>query len=313
VIRISKTICLATLLIVGVLISLNANAQTFLTNGLIAFYPFNGNANDASGNGHNGTVYGATLTTDRFGNPNSAYYFNGTSAYITAPLTNATFSGNFTASAWFNLYDISAGWPGVFDEQNEGFRLQIAGDNCGCSEPESLVSYAANALGGSQDWFMYSPKATPTHKFVQVVICKTGNSVQMYVNGQIVVTNTVQNSVTQAGQYLTIGSEFDLASGTFFHGVINDVRIYNRALSTNEVAQLFAIESQPPLILAKAVYLQDYSLSVGSNYQVQASSDLINWTNQGFAFTATSSYWQSTNYWNVPNWNQLFFRVVSSP
>ena len=47
------------------------------TNGLVAYYPFNGNANDASGNGNNGIVNGATLTTDRLGNMNSAYTFNG--------------------------------------------------------------------------------------------------------------------------------------------------------------------------------------------------------------------------------------------
>jgi hypothetical protein len=93
---------------------------------------------------------------------------------------------------------------------------------------------------------------------------------------------------------------------------VKNFRIYNRALATNEVAQLYAIESAPPLIISKAVYLQDYSLSVGSNYQVQASSDLINWTNQGSVFTATSSYWQSTNVWSVANWNQLFFRVVTA-
>ena len=54
-------------------------------NGLVAYYPFNGNANDASGNGNNGTVYGATLTADRFGSVASAYEFNGTNAYIVIP------------------------------------------------------------------------------------------------------------------------------------------------------------------------------------------------------------------------------------
>ena len=48
-----------------------------LKDGLVAYYPFNGNANDESGNGNNGTVNGATLTTDRFGNTNKAYSFNG--------------------------------------------------------------------------------------------------------------------------------------------------------------------------------------------------------------------------------------------
>ena len=54
------------------------------TTSLVAYWPFNGNANDLSGNGHNGTVNGATLTNDRFGSPNSAYNFNG-SAYIDVP------------------------------------------------------------------------------------------------------------------------------------------------------------------------------------------------------------------------------------
>src|SRR6185436_5235414 len=57
-------------------------AMAALDDGLIAHYPFNGNANDASTNGNNGTVVGAQLTTDRNGNPNQAYLFNGTSDYI---------------------------------------------------------------------------------------------------------------------------------------------------------------------------------------------------------------------------------------
>ncbi len=66
-------------------LAVQVQAQSFLTNGLVLYYPFDGNANDASGNGNNGTVEGATLTTDRFGNPNSAYYFNGVNNDILVP------------------------------------------------------------------------------------------------------------------------------------------------------------------------------------------------------------------------------------
>src|SRR5205823_407204 len=59
-------------------------SQTFLTNGLVAYYPFNGNANDASGNGNNGLVSGAVLTTDRFGQTNRAYSFDGVNNRIVA-------------------------------------------------------------------------------------------------------------------------------------------------------------------------------------------------------------------------------------
>jgi len=66
-----------------------ATARGDLTNGLLAYYPFNGNANDEAGNGFHGTVVGATLTKDRLGNANSAYNFNGTNAFIQAsPVTS---------------------------------------------------------------------------------------------------------------------------------------------------------------------------------------------------------------------------------
>ena len=55
------------------------------TTGLVGYWPFNGNANDESGNGNNGTVNGATLTTDRFGSANSAYSFNGNGNHIEIP------------------------------------------------------------------------------------------------------------------------------------------------------------------------------------------------------------------------------------
>ena len=71
------------------------------TNGLVAYYPFNGNANDVSGNGNNGTVNGATLTTDRFGNANSAFSFNNNN--ISVP-HNSNFgiiqTGQETISLW---------------------------------------------------------------------------------------------------------------------------------------------------------------------------------------------------------------------
>jgi hypothetical protein len=70
---------------------------------LVASYPFNGNPNDASGNNNNGTVFGASPTTDRFGNANGAYSFNGTSSnYIQVPHSTSLElgSGPFTLSAW---------------------------------------------------------------------------------------------------------------------------------------------------------------------------------------------------------------------
>ena len=74
------------------------------TNGLVAWYPFNGNANDESGSGNNGTVYGATLTTDRFGNSGKAYFFNTIPCYIDLPEISTELGkpgNNATYSMWF--------------------------------------------------------------------------------------------------------------------------------------------------------------------------------------------------------------------
>ena len=84
-------------LIAAVALAANGQAQSFLTEGLVAYYPFNGSANDESGNRHDGIVNGATLVADRFGVVDSAYHFDGTLSYVTAPVHNGVFSNDFTA------------------------------------------------------------------------------------------------------------------------------------------------------------------------------------------------------------------------
>jgi hypothetical protein len=72
---------------------------------------------------------------------------------------------------------------------------------------------------------------------------------------------------------------------------------------------MFAIESRV-LSIGKAIYLEKGGLTVGSNYQLQVSSDLHLWTNYGSPFVATNSYWRPTNYWDVDQWGQLHFRLI---
>ena len=104
-------------------ISTSTFAQTVnLQKGLVAYFPFNRNANDESGNGNNGTVYGASLTADRNGKTNSAYSFNGNSSYIKIPHKNIYNSANLTISCWlFNRSDnISDGRGIIYKSKNTG-------------------------------------------------------------------------------------------------------------------------------------------------------------------------------------------------
>ena len=86
-------------------LAFQVQAQSFLTNGLVAYYPFNGNANDESGNGYNGTVHGALLDADRFGRPASCYSFNGSNSYIELPPNTGNLNGltQTTILAWMKL------------------------------------------------------------------------------------------------------------------------------------------------------------------------------------------------------------------
>ena len=91
------------LVIIGIVVFCGM-AHAGLNDGLVAYYPLSGNANDASGHGHNGTVQGANPTTDRFGNPNSAYYFDGINDYITVPDDGSFNVGNYlTISLWIKF------------------------------------------------------------------------------------------------------------------------------------------------------------------------------------------------------------------
>ena len=79
------------------------------TSGLLGWWPFTGNAHDSSGHGNNGTITGATLTTDRFGHTNSAYSFNGTSSYIDVPYVPAFNQFPLTISAWIQTSSVHDG------------------------------------------------------------------------------------------------------------------------------------------------------------------------------------------------------------
>ena len=313
--KFTKLAYTGSLLIVGLGLAVNGYSQSFLTNGLVAYYPFNGNANDASGNGINGTVYGATLTTNRFGTPNAAYYFGG-AAYITAPLNITVFGGDFTVSVWYNAFDLANGWLSMLDAEdgvNYAFVLDIAGETSGANI--GWLGAGSTYAPASGCWAVNSGRAVPVNTYSQVVITKAGTTVTMYLNGQVVSTGPVTHAIPTSGQFITIG-RLDVAvysEAWTFHGVLDDIRIYKRAFSTNEVQQLYAIESGPRVDLIKAVKPSFSNLTLTENYQLQVSGNMKTWTNQGSPFTATNTSMIYPQYFDVDNWNSLFFRVQSVP
>jgi hypothetical protein len=283
-----------------------SHAQTSLTNGLVGYWPFNGNANDASGHGLNGTINGATLATDRFGRANAAYSFDGSSSYISFAGLPTSQTNNWTVSSWIK----PASLPQLGTAVCVGFDNGISGTANGY---QMCINSGDSGIPGNQFTAIYGGIATyssgiafaSTNTWTQIVLLRSNGIASFYVNGTKV-GGTVSGN-PRVPTAFTIGS---CTGFRFFNGLIDDVRVYNRALSANEVVQLYSVEATLPLTIRKAVYVDSGSVTVGSNYQVQISSDLINWSNQGSVFTATNAYWRSAEYWDVDNWSQLFFRLL---
>jgi hypothetical protein len=223
------------------------------TNGLVAYYPFNGNANDESGNGNNGVVYGATLTGDRFGRQNSAFLFNGTSDdYIDLGTWNPITSNNYTLSAWIKVDDPSTnsfdGWycgyilaKGNDNQQNSygieiGSTLQYSDGSIG----NTTVGSMTNVIGPGSAVWATSPKGILTAEQWHFVTSSLNNQdLRVYVDGQPLNSSIVTGTLSITTASLWIGGQNRSVYNFWFKGSIDDVRIYNRALSPTEIQSLY--------------------------------------------------------------------------
>jgi len=208
-----------------------SSAQADIYDGLVAWYPFDGDAKDASGNENHGTVNGPSLTEDRNGNADSAYSFDGNADYIKLPYNIIDQLNDVSSSVWFKTNKtniaILSGASTTQDNNyliyiGEGIRLYIKGE---------YTSYI-NISDGK--W----------HQVTSVRQGNTGN-VKLYIDGKLHIDENLATGkliINQNG--LIIGREQDSVGGDFtpsqdFEGVIDDLRIYNRILGQSEIIQLY--------------------------------------------------------------------------
>jgi len=213
-----------------------------LQNGLIAFYPFCGNASDVTSNANNGTVYNATLTSDRFGNSNSAYSFNGTNTRIdvSSSFFNPSWT-DYTISAWFSSNNSGKLEQDIFNTMPHN-SLGIGYNYTGVWTGYCVYSLNSNPNNGSWD-IALGQKGT-FHNYIvnswyHVVLVKSGTTWKQYINGNL--DNTFSNSTTilNTTTGLRFGSNGTSIPSEFFSGKLDDYMIYNRALSSNEVTTLY--------------------------------------------------------------------------
>ena len=230
---------------------------TNLQNGLVAYYPFCGNANDESGNSNNGTVSGAILSADRFGNTNSAYSFNGINCCgIADPVqeivitdTLLDLSKDFTISCWMKSTDINKYQQCLFNSINHtGFAVELNNEHV----PTKLM-YAVGPSNAYWD-LLYAQGIYNTYQnntWYHVLFTKNSTNYTIYMNTTFDGSSVVPNSINYTESVgLRIGS---IGSGhEIFKGSLDDVGVWSRALSSQEIQEIYnyspAVQTNPTYI-----------------------------------------------------------------
>ena len=218
-----------------------------LNSGLVAYYPFNGNAGDSSGNGNHGTVFGATLSADRFGKPNSAYSFNGNSNYInTAQSSSLSISGEITMVAWVYDYGALGSYHTILNKRlvgNWSYGIAYSFTYGPGGSPTEVNKIFSGRRVNNSSWqvgYRYSNDPISFNKWQCIIVTIQNDIVTFYIDGKNAGYNIYGNtySIPMVDQPvgLTIGN--NASAGEWMYGIIDDIRIYNRVLNTNEITYL---------------------------------------------------------------------------
>jgi hypothetical protein len=200
-------------------------------NGLVAEWLFNKDASDTSGNSHVATVHGATLVDDRFGQPMSAYQFNGTNASIEiADAPDLALTGDLTISAWIKPDSITklAGIVSKYQvNQDSSYTLRL-----GFTAPYSYYDFDNALLGAGAQ-----PAMVVAGQWQHVAVVLKAGAATIYANGAAGTAKAPMFTIMTNVHSLWIGVDY---STRFFAGAIDDIRLYSRALEDFEIGALFS-------------------------------------------------------------------------
>ena len=235
---------------VSMLAGLFTSAQSNLSSGLVAYYPFNGNARDESGNGNHPVFNNAVLVKDKKGNNRSAYAFDGKSQYMRIPNSRSlNFGGAFSISMQVKVM-------GFYQGLCHGNRILMKGED-DFETGNYFMTFDDNYYTGGKNCeniypdekhqIFYAPgiskRTTPknyvvTGEWVTLTYISNGATCSMYVNCNLIASGRT------AGY--SFGNRYDLFLGKMNHwkfpywynGLLDEVRLYNRALTTGELQML---------------------------------------------------------------------------
>ena len=206
----------------------NANGQ-IPADSLVGYWPFNGNANDESGNGNNGIVTGATLTTDRFGNPNKAYRFDGNDLISISHSATLNMLDSLSFSVWVKPETL-AGTRMIFGKSNyttrTNYLLRV--------KPNGYIQWEYDGYTDTDS----VPLELNTWHHIVVTATGPGLIKRVYIDNQL-----IKETITSSGPFGQITDPFTIGYASYgaeyFIGAIDDIRMYNKVLSINEIGSLY--------------------------------------------------------------------------
>jgi hypothetical protein len=298
------------------------------TNGLVGWWGFNGNAQDASGNGNHGLINGATLTSDRFGSQNGAFFFNGSNNWIEVPDAPILRPSQLTLSVWFFLPNNNSNYglitkTNVQTAQGEQYSLQL--NNQAINENRFSIkngSLCSPGMGWSE---LVVQENNLTNQWQSLIVTYDGTTMKYYRNGILnSVENVVQGGIDNCtGGSLNFGRYWNCCN--YLHGKLDDIGIWNRALTQQEITNLYTSLCNFPV---NVITSQPQNQSTLPNRNVtfsltsSDSSSIYQWeSNSGFGFQPlfnagqysgvnTSSLTVSNT--SLQNNNQLFRCIIST-
>jgi hypothetical protein len=235
------------------LLSLMGSLQAQIpADGLLVYYPLNGNANDASGNGHDGVSHGGvTWTTDRYGNPNAAVLFNGTDSYIDCGDVHPS-NVSCSISLWFKTnVRVQGDYSGLIADAGgyQGFTL---------NQNLDTIRFAYQGSSWLEPTWGIPQSAVGQWNHLAVVY--NNGQVSMYINGRLVSTVAGDPGITQTYLTLKMGADAQITSKCW-NGALDEVRLYNRALTLEDIYRLIITtieQSSDDLIPARFGLSQNY-------------------------------------------------------
>jgi hypothetical protein len=239
---IMKKILLSTLFALITTLGFSQVPSYVPANGLVGWWPFNGNANDESGNGNNGTNNGATLTTDRNGVVDKAYSFDGIDDYI--EVTNnaqVTLIGDLTMSAWVNTFGTNGqNYQTIISKRETYWTTEYAmilSYHSGVIHDTKLMTSRALGQGIQEQAWTNNPYSTMNWEFWTIVY--SSGQVSLYKNG--ILDHSQPFTLIPSPQIcpLLFGRNTLVDNSEQFFGKLDDIGIWNRALTDCEIQNLY--------------------------------------------------------------------------